>query len=685
MSGMSFLQSGSLGTPNAKAKQAAQTPALPFGRVVLSAQLPVQPQASFSGGQKPKNASAAASPQFGGWGHVLMLSPVISGFAALDQPTSMISVALRDGLDSSGRVYQEFKRNVYGGWESLITEVSGMLVWGFGIALCKAAYDSLVPWLSKGKILLPGLETDLLPRFNKQNSAPEKAGLWSRFKKTAPAQQLQKGANQFATGWNQLAEKPGLEYILGKIGNDAESIPNRGDAQILNKTVVEKYFKDTSGISVEGEAPWARSQSRASQSQHFQKQKAHLLELVAGHGANQKHLERYLKSNLMKLFFCTTLPVLALGALVPLALHKLTPWLMKRDEERKEKKAAKRPIENQSLPNSPANGKVTVPISEAMSNTTSSPLPATGNPANLKAFTTGNRNLALLPMSSNRNTVNENNANGMPATPTALHFQGGLDQMLNPLVSFFLSRDTLTTMTFVDFPLSSSRVAVARNSDERKEILFREAAIILVLFWLQRAIQERVAKFFDRQYGAHSNIDIKAIHHLYEKLAKQPPEAIGALHKNLKSTLDTVSASHHSFEAEQKLVEDIRRYFSDSRNTGANLLFDLAEASGKVHTLETKGKKYASADGVHYIDLNRRIDTDGVRELAEYLGHLEQSVSTEKPLSKLLIKNAGLKMGAFAVSAAACWGIVSYLVPKVQHLITYRSSGQDEFPGIQNL
>jgi hypothetical protein len=667
MSGMSFLQSG---TPNTKAKQTAQSPTLPFGSVVLSAQLPIQPQASFTGGQKPKNASTVAAPQFGGWGHLLMLGPVVSGFAALDQPTSMISVALRDGLDSSGRVYQEFKRNVYGGWESLITEVSGMLVWGFGIALCKAAYDALVPWISKGKILLPGLETDLLPRFNKQNGTTEKAGLWNQLKKTAPAQQLQKGANQFKTGWNQLAEQPGLEYILGKIGNDTETMPNRGDAQILNKTVVGKYFKDTSGMSVEGEAPWARSQSRASQSQHFQKQKAHLLELVEGNGANQKHLERYLKSNLMKLFFCTTLPVLALGALVPLALHKLTPWLMKRDDEHKAKKAEKMANENLTKNTS---DKGTTPNFQPMPNTAPVVSPITGN-------------LNQAPSNNSANTVsnigNTNNAT-TPTTPTPVRFQGGLDQMLNPLVSFFLARDTLTTMTFVDFPLSSSRVAMARNSDERKEILFREGAIILVLFWLQRAIQERVAKFFDRQYGAHSNIDIKAIHQLYEKLAKQPPQAINAIYKNLQGTLDTVVNSQHSFEAEQKLVEDIRRYFSDHRDTGANLLFDLAEASGKIHTLETKGKKYASADGVHYIDLNRRIDTDGVRELAQYLTHLNQSVSHEKPLSKLLIKNAGLKMGAFAVSAAACWGIVSYVVPKVQHLITYRSSGQDEFPGIR--
>jgi hypothetical protein len=150
----------------------------------------------------------------------------------------------------------------------------------------------------------------------------------------------------------------------------------------------------------------------------------------------------------------------------------------------------------------------------------------------------------------------------------------------------------------------------------------------------------------------------------------------------MNSVLSLAKESGNNLDAEKKLVTAVRQYFSDERTGGRNLLFDLAELSGKIPTLGQGSKKFVGANGEHYIDLTQKINTDGIREIADYLEHLQTQMGHGKSLTHTLAHNAAMKMGAFGVSALMCWTVVSYLVPKIQHTITSNKRGVSQFPGI---
>jgi hypothetical protein len=569
--------------------------------------------------QSASSTQAKAQPQFKGMtqalGAAVMLSPVVSAFSALDQKNSMISIAARDGFDSSGRIYQEFQRNKYGGCESLISEGSAMLVWGFGITLCKQLYDKLVPKLSNGKILFPGLEDlSLLPTEHKADHQKEK-GAGFLIQQSAPVQ-----------AWNRLAEKPGFEHFLGKIGQEPDPVENRSDAHVLDTETVQRYYKNTDDLPLENDEGLLEKPPLFADTDKtgFEARKEHLLALVADNGKNKLHLEHYMRNNIAKLVLCAGLPSLALGFLIPQLLHWITPKLVKHDREKA------------GFGNSGVTGKARHSIHKQ-------------------------KEKAAAPQFS------------------------GAASMLNPAVSWLLAHETIATMLFVDFPLSGSRIGTARNRDERDEIIFREVMIIAVLFWAQRAIQERIAKVFDKKLDGHTGIDIKALHRLYTGAVGKSPEQFQQAMQALDESFNIVQASSHSLEGEKKLVATVRQYFSDERQGERNLLFDLAEISRKIHTIGQGDKKAVSANGVHYIDLTKKIDTDGIREIAQYLQHLQGQVAQGKEIAPLLAHNALMKMGSFGFSALACWGIVSYLVPKGQHAITARKRGQSEFPGLDGI
>lgn len=654
-----------------------------------------------SGGSRPLRFSR-------GFEDILFSKPIIGAFSAIDDKNSMLSLASQDIVYSSGRIAQEYKRNKYGGHEQLISELSAALVWGFGVPLCKQLYDMAIPRLSNGKVLFPWMEMPLLP-----GALPKTVG--NPVKSGAPSQ----GATEPF---------------------------DRDEAQVLNERIVTSYFKDVSQLPLEGEKP-PMQRPPVKESFGSERQKQHLLDLVSGNGRGASILEHYRLSNLLKLLLCTTLPMLALGTLIPLALHRMTPWLIKRDKEKQRQQsfsqspqpsippssnpsaastrptaalpqamplslahpsASPQPVALQAAafsqpphlaPNTPiasiAGAPVHPPITGGAAYTAP---PATTHPLTPIAPPPGAASLPLAPGSapprfSSRIPVEH----ALKPLESALTTSGnatkpktsGLLARLSPMIATFLANDTLSTLIFIDTPLSTGRVVTTRTPLEQREVAFREVCLILVLFWLQRAIQERIAKSFDTRFDAHSNIEIKALRNLYTKYAGHPPETFRNIHKNLNESLALIKNSHTNPESEKSLVESIRRYFSDHRDKtqGPNLIFDLAEASGKIHTLGRQGKKYVDGEGhgIHYIDLSRKIDTDGVRDLGAYLDHLSQRMTEGHSLKRMMMKNAGLKMAAFTLSAAACWGIVSYLVPKTQHYLTYLSTGKDEFPGIQGL
>jgi|GEM_PF-2960543 len=542
-------------------------------------------------------------------GAAVMLAPVVSVFSALDQKNSMLSVAVRDMLDSSGRIFQEFKRDKYGGQESIISEVSTALVWGFGIAFCKKLYDQWIPKISGGQILLPGLENlNLLPRTKAKESDTSKAA---------------------------------KSFIANKLGQTADSVPNRDDAHVLSADIIKRYYKNTDGLALENEKG-QRSISKPNQVADFATRKKHFLDLVKKNGKNTQLIERYVRNNMGKLILCTTLPSLALGILIPQLLHWLTPRLVQRDREQKMYKPDPGKDSQQNLSYSGPFSKIESPFHAVQ-------------------------------------------MQGRFANPTINQkFSGNMTQAIDPAVSWLLARDTIATLLFVDFPLSGGRAVTARNDDERQEILFREAAIIGTLFWLQPAIQKQIQNAFDKKFNAHTQIEIKALHKLYKQFSENTPRSTSFKQtvKQMNPLLRLAKESGDNLDAEKKLVSAVRQYFSDERTDGRNLLFDLAELSGKIPTLGQGSKKFVGTNGEHYIDLTKKINTDGIREIANYLEHLQAQIEHGKSLPATLAHNAAMKMGAFGVSALMCWTVVSYLVPKIQHTITSRKRGVSQFPGL---
>lgn len=90
---------------------------------------------------------------------------------ALDNRESMLSIAIRDGVDNTGRIYQEFKRSSHGGREFTINEIGTTLVWGFGIRAIKDLYDKFTH--SMGWLKYPHFDVSLLNPQNVQKLTPE--------------------------------------------------------------------------------------------------------------------------------------------------------------------------------------------------------------------------------------------------------------------------------------------------------------------------------------------------------------------------------------------------------------------------------------------------------------------------------------------------------------------------------
>lgn len=81
--------------------------------------------------------------------------------SSLDDSTSMTSIAIRDGLDTSGRTVMEYQRSQHGGRERLIEEVMTLLIWGFGIRFLKdQVYDPFMKRFTR--IKHPDLDMSLL-------------------------------------------------------------------------------------------------------------------------------------------------------------------------------------------------------------------------------------------------------------------------------------------------------------------------------------------------------------------------------------------------------------------------------------------------------------------------------------------------------------------------------------------
>ena len=378
--------------------------------------------------------------------------------------------------------------------------------------------------------------------------------------------------------------------------------------------------------------------------------------------------------------FCTAL---LLGFGIPKLNQHLTRALLQREQDKQAQERSGQP-----QPTPPASG--LPPVSRAVSGSPfSSPL------ANSGAFLPNPFQHIGKAGFNPQALTSALNANWKPGFPQAFHLSqavqarhaaqpvqfGGGAELASSILQKLNQNDQLSTLFFSDLPLSTGRAATTRNYDEFLEKTFKEAAIILTLFcvmpyaekWLSGMRQDvgfHGMKYLRDRYrgdGARFKAD-------YFKLQQALNLEGKPLTSHIPDAKDTKAVS--------AVVEQIRSHFHMNRaaHHGDNLLYAMAEANGKIPTLKVNAPSAKAA--VKHIDITRQIDLDGVRAIAAFLDTLAQAEG-KNAFQNELTRQALKKTGAFAGATMIGFGLMSYLIPKVQHYITYKRTGKDYFPGVQ--
>ncbi len=572
--------------------------------------------------------------------------------AALDDSTSMFSVAARDLIDSSGRTYMEYKRDKHGGRERLLEEFFTFAIWGFGVRAMKQCYDAGILNARKFGIRLPDLDIDLLPKA--------------------------KGGG--SEGLQKLDEK--------LVGQFAEKFKHAGQYQDLLSVLKSPQL-----------------------------QKA------------------YRASSIYKFVIASGVPALAIAFGVP----TFNQWLT-RQKLQEEKSAKSHQFPGRAVAGSLFNGfkqglpptfhpKPFAPFqtglasAQAPGNRFASPNQAKGYPlsATGQTFSTatpfaGNNAFqpAFQPMQTASNAAYHHNGskNG------SVHFGG-----LPDLASAILQNERWNTL-LIDGTISGGRVYKARNPLERFEIFFREAAIIAFLYWIQRPLQDAVGGALGKFWNIPSNMEFKTIQYLrkHGEYARSPEkfhqdfqngvhEIADWMGKKLTpATSGKPSAKQvlgeilkNSENKEKALLEAVYDYFLHHRDANRkNMILETAIDSGWIPTFNKQAGPQSFAQqmkGVmhemnpvknqqltknQFLDLTKKIDTKSIFSLMESLESLsEKTLHQPQQLEQMLKKTMRLRAGAWFASNAVCFTFLSIVIPTLQHYITYKRTGKNYFPGVQ--
>ncbi|MCE3233939.1 MAG: hypothetical protein K0Q50_119 [Vampirovibrio sp.] len=554
--------------------------------------------------------------------------------AALDDSKSMFSVASRDFIDSSGRTYMEYKRDKHGGRERLLEEFLTFGIWGFGVRAMKQAYDASVMNMPKLGIKLPDLDIDLLPK---------------------------------AT----------------KAGDDS--------LQKLNIGLVEKFadkFKDAGQYN-------------------------DLLTVMKSHGLQSA----YRKSSILKFIVASGVPALAIAIGVPTLNQWLTRQSLNKEKAAKTRQqpassqfgnvnSAKPPLANGPQQPMQAGAQAANHFAQV---TNFNGYPSSAAPTGRQPFRMNMPNVASPFQQPGQHPVQK------PAQQTAAGKNGQVQfGGMADVASAILQNERLNTL-LIDGTISGGRVLKARNPMERFEIFFREAAIIAFLYWIQRPLQDAIGKQMGKAWKIPADMEFKTIQYLrkQEHYAKTPSlfhqeykqglthiaEAMGKKlvpGKNGASAKDVLSEILKSSDNKEKaLLESVYDYFLNHRDSAKskNMIFETAIDSGLIPTISREKQSIFSEMNPiknqdltknKFLDLTKKIDTKGIFSLMESLESLsEKTIKQPAHLEEMLKKTMRLRSGAWFASNAVCFTFLSVVIPVLQHYITYKRTGKNYFPGVQ--
>lgn len=569
---------------------------------------------------------------------ILMNKNVASVLSAIDDRSSMVGLAFRDGLDNTGRIYQEYKRSAHGGREQAVNEIGTTLVWGFGIPVMKWVYDVV----AKTGIAFPHFNINL----------------------------LDKGAQQ------------------------------------LTKEVVNTYAHSS------------------------QKQK--LLSMLA-------KPTPYLINSPLRFILTATVPAAFLGFGLPALNHLWTSDILK--QEQLAMKSAIKMSGTDKNPTQPARATDISDIKPRSSVYAPSKMDANRNGswgAQMFSFPSNPDPLPWSP--SQYGQPMYPNAYGMAAygqpygayprfnasasssasTPNNTTQQtrfGSTLANLSRMVNGLFKDERLANLVAMDVPLSGGRIYSARNTAEQVEWIFRELSIIAFVYLAASVIQDKLQPVFNRFNQSMTHGDFHVIQNLHRDYAHNPQAFVKEAQSILKPLGMSSSAdlapiltsvkkrkanqmlAIQAESAEARLVKYVRDVYAKG-NGQPNLLLKLSESMNWIPVLREasplpwwkrvlgtlSGKTMPQAKVIG-LDLSRRIDVEKMVGLAEYLEGAAAKVAPEmgtntKAFAQLMKRSMIGKFGAMAVANTVCFLALSFVVPKVQHWITYKMTGSRTFPGV---
>jgi hypothetical protein len=545
-------------------------------------------------------------------------------FHALDKRNSMFAIAVRDAFDSSGRVYQEYKRHPYSGDEVLTEEALTSLVWGWGVPWCKQQYNRFMGMLARqgrSKIQFPELDVDLLPR-------PTEAVQW-------------------------MKKIPLLRRLVHR--------DEQGHVQQLTQAMIDRYYRLDETLKATHPARYAQDMAR----------KAHLESLLQPGGEALRDVYRFNK--LRQLVVCALLPIVALT----FGVTSFNQWRTRTRQQLAKIRDQRRAKRAEGLDSGPLRHAA----SASSANGVSSQIP--NRAAGAMAF-------AAFGVSASRLAPPPEQL--LPAMRFG-GLAGQLGKSLSPAVSHLLENETLHTALFMDVPLSSGRIYMAsrRNRQDMLEKLIKESTLIAVIFYGQRWIQDQMNAAMDKLTKSVTDVEFKALAHLHRHYGQTPSGAQAlreALQKSFQHLGITPGQAWHQTARADAVADKIRDYIHTKYQQPGlhqpNLLLDLAEMCEKIPVLQSKNVVTGKV-APQTIDITQKIQLGDIEHMAHKLDTVARYLQQRpnETLKHILQRTTGSKYFSFTVSALLCWLVVSNLMPKLQHFVTYLQTGiPNYFPGL---
>lgn len=290
-----------------------------------------------------------------------------------------------------------------------------------------------------------------------------------------------------------------------------------------------------------------------------------------------------------------------------------------------------------------------------------------------------------------------------------------------------LENDTATKLLTQDGGLFTGRAVNARNQYERTEILFRD--LVSSFFYLYSTLCiYKVLCAVDTLKGKNTNLDPEAAHKLHERMDKEFGASNSMSKEDFKAKiLGTRQVSDAVFDNAGKIFEndiatvDKMHKFIDENINDKSAAEKLKEKAAKLSLLQPKhGEKSILTksqltnlfhngtlndaefvnelindltDGkamnpVKFIaqkkvDKNRQTIVEYAESILTKANKEGQKDITKDFLQKMKTRNVITKAGYWGAGMAVSAFFLAYAIPKIQYWITQKTTGRNDFPGIQ--